>query len=85
MRDLPAKQKRPLQVFVAALSRNKERDCDDESVLRIGMCCSFLLMATSYYRRAGNRGQNRWLDIGKNYFQQKNTGKILAGITVSVR
>jgi len=35
MRDLPAKQKRPLQAFVAALSRNKERNYNCESVLCI--------------------------------------------------
>lgn len=28
MLDLPEKQKRPLQIFVAAIARNKERDCD---------------------------------------------------------
>ena len=33
-----------------------------------------------------NYGQNRWSDIGKNYFStQKNTGKVLAGITISGR
>lgn len=78
MRDLPAKQKRPLPAFVAALSSNKEMNYDCE-LLEL----SFLLMATSYHRRTGNCGQNRCPDIGKNYFQQKNTGKILAGITVS--
>ena len=47
MRDLPAKQKRPLQAFAAALSRNKERNYNCESVLCIGRRYSFLLMVTS--------------------------------------
>jgi len=44
---LPAKQKRPLQAFAAALSRNKERNYNCESVLCIGRRYSFLLMVTS--------------------------------------
>ena len=84
MRDLPAKQKRPLQAFAAALSRNKERNYDCESVLCIGRRCSFLLMVT-IASTDGKLRAKQMAGYRQKLLSTKNTGKILAGITVSVR
>ena len=84
MRDLPAKQKRPLRVFAAALSRNKERDCDDESLTYWNV----LFLPADGYIIASTDGKLRAKQIAgyrQKLLSTKNTGKILAGITVSVR